>query len=104
MVDDQVQINLVPVGKVEACARAIVNSACRGERYVTVPAWVRMTYLWKMFWPEVVEWSFKLMMMTTRGGSPKDAWGKKIMDMTRAHKVLYPETIQMQALEQTKTE
>lgn len=97
-----VQINIAPVERVEACARAIVNGACRGERYVIEPFWIRMIYLWKMFWPEVVEWIQRLMVMTTVGDSPKDAVGKKILDYTGAQKVLYPESIQ--APVQTKTE
>ncbi|CAA0831758.1 11-beta-hydroxysteroid dehydrogenase 1A [Striga hermonthica] len=83
-----VQLSLMPVLGAERCAKAIVRSAVRGERYLTVPAWFRVTYLWKLFFPEVVEWSFRLLSL---GNSPL---GKKLVDYTGAKSVLYPDTIQ----------
>jgi len=79
------------VAKVESCAKTIVNSACRGERYVTIPAWFRVSYLWKVFAPEVLEWMYRLMHLT--GTSPEDALSKKVVDYTGAQNVLYPQTI-----------
>ncbi|CAN4100622.1 unnamed protein product [Withania somnifera] len=74
-----VLIGATPVAKVESCAKTIVNSARRGQRYVTIPAWFRVSYLWKVFAPEVVEWMYRLI--------------KKIVDYTGAQNVLYPDTI-----------
>ncbi|XP_016564085.2 11-beta-hydroxysteroid dehydrogenase A isoform X1 [Capsicum annuum] len=88
-----VQVGITPVVKVEECAKAIVNGACRGERYVTVPAWFRVTYLWKVFCPEVVEWVLRLFCLTGSGTSPEDALSKKILDYTGVKKFLYPENI-----------
>ncbi|KAK6123753.1 hypothetical protein DH2020_042508 [Rehmannia glutinosa] len=90
-----VQVNLVPVLSVEKCAKSIVRSALRGERYVTEPAWFRVTYLWKLFFPEVVEWTFRLLSMTTPGEPSREALGKRLMDYTGAKSVLYPETVQV---------
>ncbi|KAK9066391.1 hypothetical protein SSX86_013713 [Deinandra increscens subsp. villosa] len=88
------QVNLSPVGKVEGTARAIVKQALRGERYVTEPAWMKMSYVWKVLWPEAVEWVNHAMSMTTVGESSRDTLGKKIMNITGAKGVLYPMSIQ----------
>ncbi|KAI3671446.1 hypothetical protein L1987_87184 [Smallanthus sonchifolius] len=89
------QVNLSPVGKVETTARAIVKQALRGERYVTEPSWMKMSYVWKVLWPEAVEWVNRLMCMTTIGGeSPHDTVGKRIMDMIGGRGILYPASIQ----------
>ncbi|XP_068667279.1 11-beta-hydroxysteroid dehydrogenase A-like [Aristolochia californica] len=54
----EVQVGVFPVGYAEECAKAIVNSACRGERYATHPAWFKVLYLYSIFCPEVVDWLF----------------------------------------------
>ncbi|KAI3785885.1 hypothetical protein L1987_45011 [Smallanthus sonchifolius] len=89
------QVNLSPVKKVEGTARAIVKQALRGQRYVTEPSWMKMSYAWKVLWPEVVEWVNYLTNMTTVGGEARhDTFGKKIMDIGGAQGVLYPMSIQ----------
>ncbi|KAL2465491.1 11-beta-hydroxysteroid dehydrogenase 1A [Abeliophyllum distichum] len=89
-----VQVNINPIQRVESCAKAIVNRVCRGERYVTEPAWFRVTFFWKTFCPEVLEWMYRLLYITSLGDSPKEALGKKLVDITGAKAVLYPETVQ----------
>ncbi|CAA2976378.1 11-beta-hydroxysteroid dehydrogenase 1B-like [Olea europaea var. sylvestris] len=89
-----VQVNINPIQRVESCAKAIVNSACRGERYLTVPAWFRVSFFWKTFCPEVLEWLYRLLYITSPGNSSKEAFGKKLVDLTGAKAVLYPETVQ----------
>uniref|UniRef100_A0A7N2MNA4 Uncharacterized protein n=1 Tax=Quercus lobata TaxID=97700 RepID=A0A7N2MNA4_QUELO len=37
-----VQVSMIPVGTVRGCAKAIVNGACKGERYLTEPSWFRV--------------------------------------------------------------
>ncbi|KAK3043224.1 hypothetical protein RJ639_002467 [Escallonia herrerae] len=59
-----VQVGLIPVQRVEECAKAIVSRAARGERYVTEPKWFRVTYFWKLFCPELVEWTYRLLFLT----------------------------------------
>lgn len=88
-------MSIIPVQRVESCARGIVSSACKGERCVTEPAWFRATFLWKIFCPEVIEWTYRLLYITHPGESPKDAVGKKLVDITGAKKFLYPETIRV---------
>ncbi|KAF7134241.1 hypothetical protein RHSIM_Rhsim08G0192100 [Rhododendron simsii] len=88
------QVGIVPVQRVDACARAIVNGACRGERYVTEPKWFRVTYWLNVVVPEVIDWTYRMLYMTSPGEPAYEAFTKKILDMTGAHRVLYPETIQ----------
>ncbi|GER45504.1 11-beta-hydroxysteroid dehydrogenase 1B [Striga asiatica] len=90
-----VQVNVMPVLSTERCAKAIVRGAIRGERYVTEPAWFKVTYLWKLLFPELVEWSLRLMSMTGPGEPSREALGKRLMDYTGAKTVLYPETVQV---------
>ncbi|GFZ17353.1 hydroxysteroid dehydrogenase 7 [Actinidia rufa] len=51
-----VVMSIVPVETAGRCAKAIVNSACRGEKYLTEPPWFRTTIYWMVFCPEVPEW------------------------------------------------
>lgn len=89
-----VQVSVFPVGSVQGCAKAIVNSACRGDRYLTEPAWFKMTYFWKAFCPEIVEWSYRLMYLAGPGEPPTEAPSKKLVDLPGAKKLVYPSTIQ----------
>ncbi|CAN4099161.1 unnamed protein product [Withania somnifera] len=89
----EVNISVIPVLEVESCAKTIVNSVCRDERYLTVPSWFRVSYLWTVFAREVFECVLRLIYLTGPGTSPKDAIGKKIADYTGARNVLYPETM-----------
>ncbi|OMO84182.1 Short-chain dehydrogenase/reductase SDR [Corchorus capsularis] len=88
------QVGFMPVGSVSGCARTIVNSVCRGDRYVTEPSWFSVTYLWKLFFPEVFEWSCRLISLPAPGRPPHEALNKRILDFTGAKNVLYPSTIQ----------
>ncbi|XWS37087.1 hypothetical protein CRYUN_Cryun19dG0012800 [Craigia yunnanensis] len=89
-----VQVSAIPVGSVSGCAQAIVNSACRGDRYLTQPLWFSVTYLWKVFFPEVIEWGYRLFYFSRPGTPHQEAPSKKILDLTGAKEVLYPPTIQ----------
>ncbi|KAB1217490.1 11-beta-hydroxysteroid dehydrogenase 1B [Morella rubra] len=97
MVVDQdlrdVQVSAIPVETVRSCARAIVNSACRGERYLTEPPWFKVTYFWKVFCPEVLECCYRVMYMNRPGTPDKEAPSKKILDLTGAKNILYPSTL-----------
>ncbi|VFQ77980.1 unnamed protein product [Cuscuta campestris] len=85
------QVNIIPIGKVEGCAKAIVNGACRGKRYLTEPAWFKVTQWWKVFFPEVVEYSHMLLVMCSAAGS--SPLGKKILGYTGIQKILYPKKV-----------
>lgn len=78
----------MPVGSVEGCAEAIVNSACRGDRYLTHPAWMRTTYFWQVFCPEMVEWLNRFFLMTGPGISQRDALSMKIVHLANGLKGL----------------
>ncbi|KAK4569112.1 hypothetical protein RGQ29_004489 [Quercus rubra] len=46
----------VPVEATEVCAKAIVDSACSGDMYLTEPSWVKVWCWIKILCPEVFEW------------------------------------------------
>ncbi|XP_010241532.1 PREDICTED: 11-beta-hydroxysteroid dehydrogenase 1B-like [Nelumbo nucifera] len=51
-------IGAMPVMSAGACAKAIVNGACRGDRYLTVPSWYRVAFPFQFFCAELVAfWS-----------------------------------------------
>ena len=79
-----------PVEFVESCAKAIVKSACRGDRYLTEPSWFRVTYWLKVFCPEVIEWYCWLFYLSRSGAPPS----KRLLDLTGAKNVFYPTSIQ----------
>ncbi|KAG9146390.1 hypothetical protein Leryth_020123 [Lithospermum erythrorhizon] len=88
-----VQVSLAPVARTESCAKAIVRTACRGERYVTEPAWFRTTLWWHLFCPELMEWLYRIMYITNPGEPASEALSKKILDASGAKALLYPETM-----------
>ncbi|XP_056853371.1 11-beta-hydroxysteroid dehydrogenase-like 6 [Raphanus sativus] len=49
------QISLLPVESAERCAKAILRSVCRGDRYLLEPAWISCVILWKVFCSEVTD-------------------------------------------------
>ncbi|XP_054804464.1 11-beta-hydroxysteroid dehydrogenase A-like [Prosopis cineraria] len=87
-----VEVSAVAVGSASGCAREIVKSVARGDRYLTVPSWFRVTCLVKALCPELVEWGLRFMYMS--GDSTMEAYSKKILDASRAKNVLYPSSIQ----------
>ncbi|KAJ1411861.1 Short-chain dehydrogenase/reductase SDR [Sesbania bispinosa] len=48
-----VQVSLMPIRSVTEAAEAIVKSACRGDSFLTEPAWIKTTFYLKIFCPEV---------------------------------------------------
>ncbi|BFG32276.1 hypothetical protein CerSpe_185500 [Prunus speciosa] len=57
----QVRSNLTPSKSTEGCTKAIVDSACRGDRCLTEPAWVRFGFWLRVFCPELLEKLFQLL-------------------------------------------
>ncbi|XP_022640043.1 11-beta-hydroxysteroid dehydrogenase 1B-like isoform X1 [Vigna radiata var. radiata] len=53
-------MRIVPMGSASECAKAIVESACRGDMYVTYPSWYRVLFPWKVLHPQFVDWAFNL--------------------------------------------
>ncbi|KAM7471539.1 hypothetical protein LguiA_009722 [Lonicera macranthoides] len=54
---------------------------------------VKVTHLWRLLCPEVLEWSYCLLFTAGTGDSPKDAYGKKILNVTGTKELLYPDSI-----------
>ncbi|KAF1875886.1 hypothetical protein Lal_00006517 [Lupinus albus] len=88
------EVSAVPVGSASCCAKAIVNSTLRGDRYLTVPEWFKITYVIKVMFPELVEWGFRMLYMTAPGTHAREAPSKKILDTTGLKKLFYPSSIQ----------
>ncbi|KAK7291540.1 hypothetical protein RIF29_06769 [Crotalaria pallida] len=89
-----VEVSAMPVGSASCCAKAIVNSTLRGDRYLTYPPWFRMTYVIKVLCPELLEWTFRMLYMTAPGANAKEAPSKKILDATGLKNLIYPSSIQ----------
>lgn len=85
-----VQINVTPIATVEGTAKSIVNGICRGDRYVTVPSWVKMTYLLKALCPELVEWTFRILQMTSLDDAIQGTIGTQMLSFPGARALLYP--------------
>ncbi|OVA09596.1 Short-chain dehydrogenase/reductase SDR [Macleaya cordata] len=51
-----VLIGSFPVATAEMCAKAMVNGACRGARYITVPSYFGAFFLLKILCPEILDW------------------------------------------------
>ncbi|XP_014505688.1 11-beta-hydroxysteroid dehydrogenase-like 2 isoform X2 [Vigna radiata var. radiata] len=54
-------MRIVPLESASECAKAIVESACRGDMYVTYPSWYKMLFPWKVLHPQFVDWAVKLL-------------------------------------------
>ncbi|KAG4137145.1 hypothetical protein ERO13_D07G053700v2 [Gossypium hirsutum] len=82
-----VQVSLMPVESVEKCAKAIVESARRGDRCLTVPSWMETTILWKVFCPEIMD-GWNRFMILGPGSSYRDSPSKKILHVVNEIKQL----------------
>lgn len=71
-----------------------MKSALRGQRYLTEPSWFKVTYIWKVLCPEILEWGYRLFFLTRPGTEATEAPSKKILDFTGAKNLLYPTTVQ----------
>lgn len=89
-----VEVSAMPVGSASGCAKSIVNSTLRGDRYLTTPAWFKMTYVIKVLCPELMEWSSRMLYLARSNAPAIEAPGKKILDVTGIKKIFYPSTIQ----------
>ncbi|XP_022770622.1 11-beta-hydroxysteroid dehydrogenase 1B-like [Durio zibethinus] len=67
----EIQVGFIPSESAEACAKAIVASACRGDRYLTEPSWYRLTLLLKILCPELLDSICRLTLFGRRRSSKK---------------------------------
>uniref|UniRef100_A0A804QGM5 11-beta-hydroxysteroid dehydrogenase 1B n=1 Tax=Zea mays TaxID=4577 RepID=A0A804QGM5_MAIZE len=86
------QIGLFPVEYAKNCAKAMVQAARQGERYLTVPAWFGAMYLWRLFAPEVVEACYRLLYMHGHGARQADA-PSRTMAEAGGKQLLYPTSL-----------
>ncbi|OMO93863.1 Short-chain dehydrogenase/reductase SDR [Corchorus olitorius] len=56
-------LDFVPMASSERCGKAIVRSACRGDKYLTEPSWIKSLYLLKILCPELIEYTNHIALM-----------------------------------------
>ncbi|CAN6280619.1 unnamed protein product [Urochloa humidicola] len=57
-------------GQVEAYARALVGGACRGDAYVKRPSWYDVFLVFRVFAPDVLAWTFRLLLSAAAAPTP----------------------------------
>ncbi|KAI3435267.1 uncharacterized protein J3R85_006182 [Psidium guajava] len=90
-----VQVGVMPIRSVEAAAEEIVKGACRGDNYLTEPAWVKLAFYWKVFCPEVIEWCNRLLLVAGTEISERNALNLKILKLTGLKRFVYPPSVQV---------
>ncbi|KAL6636540.1 hypothetical protein ACP70R_024112 [Stipagrostis hirtigluma subsp. patula] len=60
-------------GQVERYARALVAGACRGDAYVKHPGWYDVFLVFRAFAPDVLAWTFRLLLSTAAPAAPAAA-------------------------------
>lgn len=75
----------IPVGKAERLAKMAVDSACRGEKYLTWPSFYRPFHLVACLAPEVISFVSHIMYMNNQS--------KWILEAIGGKKFLYPASI-----------
>lgn len=87
-------MSTIPDQSAWSCAKAIVNSVCRGDTYLVVPSWFRTTYWMKVLCPELLEFWYRVFYMGRPEEPSYEAPSKKVLDYTGAQNVLYPSSDQ----------
>ncbi|GLU12681.1 hypothetical protein SLE2022_293430 [Rubroshorea leprosula] len=67
----ELQVRFIPIKSAEGCAKAIVRSACRGDKYLTEPLWMKIAFYLKVLCPELVEWVVNGIALTPRPPTSK---------------------------------
>ncbi|XP_011073098.1 11-beta-hydroxysteroid dehydrogenase-like 6 [Sesamum indicum] len=97
MVVDQdmrdVVMSAIPIELVGRCAKAIVDGACRGDKYLTVPPWFRTTFFIKMMLPEATDWFNRWFSITEPGIPATEAISKKVVDLPGVKDILWPDSV-----------
>nr|POE64461.1 11-beta-hydroxysteroid dehydrogenase-like 3 [Quercus suber] len=65
-------ISWEPVESTERCAKAIVDSTCRGDMYLTVPSWMGWGFWTRVLCPEVLEWGLHAILVKWPHSQKKD--------------------------------
>ncbi|KAM1736879.1 hypothetical protein FF2_014888 [Malus domestica] len=87
------EVSIIPILPVKEAAKSIVDSACRGENYLTVPAWIWQSFYWKVFFPEILEWCSRTLLISKAGNDERDTLSKKLLYLSGLKQHLYPETV-----------
>lgn len=83
---------MFPVGQTEKLAQIAIDSACRGEEYVTWPDWYKPFHLLMSLAPEIINW-FSSSFYMTESGDKHNTLNKRILEATGAKRFLYPDSI-----------
>ncbi|OWM68643.1 11-beta-hydroxysteroid dehydrogenase 1B-like [Punica granatum] len=90
-----VEVSLMPIRSVKVAAEKIVNGACRGDGYLSEPGWIKASMYWKVFCPEILEWSNRLLLLSRSTEDPeRNAISKEILDWSGLKQYLYPTSVQ----------
>ncbi|XLR15762.1 hypothetical protein S83_043700 [Arachis hypogaea] len=92
-----VLVSLMPIRSVTEAAKSIVNSACRGDPYLTEPAWIRTTLYLQIFCPQLLEYLSRWTLIS--GTSERDTISKKLLHLSCLKKYLYPESVRNPTLQ-----
>lgn len=65
----QTNLNWLPLASVEGCAKTIVDSASRGDEYLTVPAYTRVFFLFKLC-PQLPMWIIRFLLIIICSNDP----------------------------------
>ncbi|KAL9813881.1 11-beta-hydroxysteroid dehydrogenase-like 6 [Arabidopsis thaliana] len=79
-----VQMSVLPVESAERCAKAIMRSVCRGDRYLLEPDWIGCVILLKVFCSEATEWVARWLLIARPTFPMMEALSNKILDVAHA--------------------
>ncbi|OIT23589.1 PREDICTED: 11-beta-hydroxysteroid dehydrogenase-like 6 [Nicotiana attenuata] len=88
-----VEMSVTPILPVQKCATAIVRSACRGDNYLTEPPWFKTLFVYRIFFPEFLEWFQRWFLFPGPGQPPTEAPSKIILDVTGFKEYGYPKSV-----------
>ncbi|KAG7954211.1 hypothetical protein I3843_11G004700 [Carya illinoinensis] len=92
-------VSIMPIEPVGKCAKAIMKGACRREKHLTEPAWTRVTYFWKVFYPKILE--YWLLLPRPGLDLERDTPTKRLLHLTGLKKYIYSESVQFPELKAT---
>ncbi|WCJ36296.1 11-beta-hydroxysteroid dehydrogenase [Euphorbia peplus] len=88
-----VELSIVPVVSASDCAKSIVRSACRGDKYLIEPQWFSSFMTFKAFAPDILEWCYRLFYLSGPDEPATEAPSKSILDLSGAKSIVYPDSI-----------
>lgn len=88
----QMHVGVMPIRSVTEAAKAIVNSVCRGDSYLTEPAWFTTTFYWQVCFPEMLGF-FNRSSLTSESSEEDPATSKKVLDLKFLKKYINPKSV-----------